>query len=116
MGSREEIRSCPRQYVLAINDTLNVVSGKWKLPIIASLMFEKRRFSEIQSNIGGITPRMLSKELKDLEMNGIVLRKALPATSSRFEYELTKSGAQIVKVLDVMIDWGLTHRETIKEH
>ena len=58
---------CPMNYVLAVNDTLNVINGKWKLPIIGSLLFEKKRFTEIQKNIGKITPRMLSKELKELE-------------------------------------------------
>ena len=65
--SLEEATSCPIQYVLAINDTLNVISGKWKLQIIGSLMFGKtRRFTEIQRTIPKITPRMLSKELKEI--------------------------------------------------
>ena len=68
------IKQCPTQYVLAINDTLNVISGKWKLPIIAALLHGKKRFKELQESVDKITPRMLSKELKELEINGIVLR------------------------------------------
>lgn len=108
-----EIKDCPRQYVLAINDTLNVIRGKWKLPIIASLLYGKNRFKDLQANIDNITPRMLSKELKDLELNSVVVRKVYPTTPVRIEYELTDSGKNILSVLDSMVEWGLTHRESV---
>jgi DNA-binding HxlR family transcriptional regulator len=107
----EEIKQCPKQYVLAINDTLNVVSGKWKMPILASLLYGKKRFKDIMENVGKITPRMLSKELKELELNGVVQRKVYASTPIRIEYELSASGAKILKVLDAMIEWGIDHRE-----
>ena len=66
-----EVKKCPIRYVLAVNDTLNVISGKWKMPIIASLLYGKNRFKDLQENIEKITPRMLSKELKELELNGV---------------------------------------------
>lgn len=106
-----EVKECPKQFVLAVNDTLNVISGKWKLPIIASLLYGKHRFKDIKANIETITPRMLSKELKDLELNGVVERKVYDTTPIRIEYELTDSGKQIVSVLDTMVDWGLQHRK-----
>lgn len=112
-SSLKEIKSCPIQFVLAVNDTLNVISGKWKLPIIGSIMFDKKRFTEIQRNIPKITPRMLSKELKDLEMNGIIIRTVYDTTPVSVEYELSNSGKSISEVLDKMIDWGLKHRESI---
>ncbi|MEO1256223.1 MAG: helix-turn-helix domain-containing protein, partial [Bacteroidota bacterium] len=102
-----------RQYVLAVNDTMNVISGKWKLPIIASLLHDKSRFKDLQQNIEKITPRMLSKELKELELNGVVKRNVYSATPVRVEYELTDSGKKIVSVLDSMIDWGLAHRKSV---
>lgn len=105
-----EVKKCPRQYVLAINDTLNVISGKWKLPILASLLYGNHRYKDIQSNIGKITPRMLSKELKELELNGVVTRNVHDTTPVRIEYHLTKSGENILTVLDAMIEWGLAHR------
>lgn len=110
--SISEVKKCPRQFVLAINDTLNVVSGKWKLPIIASLLYKKNRFKDIQANIGKITPRMLSKELKELELNGVVNRVVHDTTPILIEYELTDSGRQILNVLDAMVEWGLNHRES----
>ena len=111
IGQISELKKCPRQFVLAINDTLNVISGKWKLPIIASLLYGKHRFKDIKTNIEKITPRMLSKELKELELNGVVKRNVYHTTPIRIEYELTESGKNIVSVLDTMVEWGLAHRE-----
>lgn len=111
--SIEETKACPILYVLAINDTLNVINGKWKLPIIGSMLFGKRRFTEIQRNIPKITPRMLSKELKELELNGMIVRRVYDATPVQVEYELSESGKSIVEVLDKMVDWGLRHREAV---
>ncbi|MFA0964474.1 winged helix-turn-helix transcriptional regulator [Roseivirga sp. BDSF3-8] len=111
LASISDVKKCPRQFVLAINDTLNVISGKWKLPIIASLLYEKNRFKDIQANIDKITPRMLSKELKELELNGVVKRMVHDTTPILIEYELTESGRQIVSVLDSMVEWGLAHRQ-----
>lgn len=110
---KDKVKQCPRQYVLALGDTLNVISGKWKLPIIASILHGMNRFKDLQENIGKITPRMLSKELKELEVNGIVERKVYDRTPVLIEYNLTESGKNIVNVLDVMLDWGLAHRKSL---
>lgn len=112
---REKVQQCPRHYVLALTDTLNVMNGKWKLPIIASLLHGKTRFKDLQDNIDKITARMLSKELKELEINGIVERKVYNQTPVLIEYLLTESGKNITSVIDSMIDWGMLHRtEAIK--
>ena len=112
---KEKVRQCPRQYVLTLNDSLNVISGKWKLPIIASILYGMNRFKDLQENIDKITPRMLSKELKELEINGIVERKVYNQTPVLIEYTLTDSGKNITTVINAMHDWGLTHRkEAIK--
>lgn len=111
--SAKEVKQCPKQFVLAINDTLNVLSGKWKLPIIASLLYGKTRFKDIKENIEKITPRMLSKELKELELNGVVKRTVYDTTPIQIEYTLTESGKQIISVLDAMVDWGIMHREMV---
>lgn len=111
----EAAKSCPIQFVLAMQDTLNVISGKWKLQIIGSLLFGKsRRFTEIQRTIPRITPRMLSKELKELELNGIVKRTVHDTIPVLVEYELTESARQLQEVMDSMITWGISHREEAK--
>ncbi len=113
MMSFKEAKSCPMQFVLAVNDTLNVINGKWKLPIISSLLFDKKRFMEIQRNIPKITPRMLSKELKELELNGVVKRTVYDTLPVSVEYELTPSAQSLSEVLDTMVEWGLKHRKAV---
>jgi DNA-binding HxlR family transcriptional regulator len=111
--SFQKAKSCPIQYVLAVNDTLNVITGKWKLPIIGSLIFDKKRFTEIQRNIPKITARMLSKELKELEMNSIIIRTVYDTIPVSVEYELTPSGKKIGEVMDKMLEWGIQHRKQV---
>lgn len=106
----KSVKRCSSTYILAVNDTINVVSGKWKLPIIGSLLFGKKRFKELEREILKITPRMLSKELRDLEANGIVTRTVYDTIPVTVEYELTSSGRSFSRVLDVMLEWGMEHR------
>jgi DNA-binding HxlR family transcriptional regulator len=113
LSKLELVKKCPAEYVLAVNDTLNVLQGKWKLPIISSLIFGKKRFKEIQREIPKITPRMLSKELKELEVNGIVTRTVYNTIPATVEYELTRSGSSLDDVMDAMIKWGLQHRKRV---
>ncbi len=105
------IKDCPQSFVLAVNDTMNVLTGKWKLPIMASLIFGKKRFKELERDIPKITPRMLSKELRELELNGIVKRTVHDSIPVIIEYEFTQSGRNIKNVLDSMVEWGLEHRK-----
>lgn len=114
MSIKSDIKTakrCSATYILAVNDTINVVNGKWKLPIISALLFGKKRFKELEREIPKITPRMLSKELRDLEANGIAKRTVYDTIPVTVEYELTKSGRSFNKVLDVMLKWGLEHRQ-----
>jgi DNA-binding HxlR family transcriptional regulator len=113
MANNHKPEMCTGEFVLAIHDTLNVISGKWKLPIMAVLLEGKKRFTEMARTIPNITPRMLSKELKELEMNGIVKRTVLSTIPVSVEYELTPSGRSIREVLDVMVVWGQKHRKAV---
>lgn len=110
LGAFKNIEQCPKSYVMAVNDTLNVISGKWKIPIIASLLHGKKRFKDLQDSVDVITPRMLSKELKELELNGIVNRVVHTTKPVLIEYELTGCGSHLKGVIDGMIKWGLNHR------
>lgn len=107
----KSIKECSSSYILAVNDTINVISGKWKAAIISSLLFGKKRYGELEKGIPKITPRMLSKELRDLEANGIVSRTVIGSIPVTVEYELTNSGYAFRDVLDVMLEWGLQHRK-----
>ncbi|MFW5663559.1 MAG: winged helix-turn-helix transcriptional regulator [bacterium] len=110
----EQIKGCSGEFVLALNDTMNVLNGKWKLPLIGYLLFGAKRFSDLERDIPNITPRMLSKELKELEINGIVERKVFDTRPLKVEYTLTESGYKLREVLDAMIEWGLAHRDLQK--
>lgn len=108
-----QIKKCSGEFVLALNDTMNVLNGKWKLPIIGSLLYGKKRFKELERDIPKITPRMLSKELKELEINSIITRTVQNTIPVKVEYELSASGRSLNTVLDAMITWGKQHRERV---
>ena len=98
--------------MLAIRDTLDVVGGKWKLVLITILVSGKRRFREL-SREAGITPRILSKELQELELNGLITRTVLNTKPITVEYELTPNSETLKQVLEAMDDWGQNHRKKI---
>lgn len=106
-----DIINCDKGFIMALKDTLNVVNGKWKLAIVCSLLSGKKRFTEIQRSITDITPRMVSKELKELEINGVVKRNIIVSTPVVVEYELTPSGERLNNVITQMVEWGMMHRE-----
>lgn len=89
-----------------ITRTADVIGGKWSLPIIFSLIRETKRFKELERAIEGINTRMLVKELKQLEENGIVSRKVYAEVPPKVEYSLTEKGKGLKKVLIEMKDWG----------
>ncbi|TCD10836.1 transcriptional regulator [Pedobacter frigidisoli] len=100
----------------AVKDALYVLNGKWKLPLILSLQDGPKRFNEIQKSLGEITPKILSKELKDLELNEFVIRKVFSTTPVTVTYELTEYSGSLEKVLDELRNWGFQHRERLVAH
>lgn len=97
---------------LPVRDTLDVLRGKWKLPILATLKDGKKRFKELEREIPRITPKMLSKELKELEMHELVARHE-QEDSHLVEYELTDYGRTLDTVLIALMEWGQAHRKRI---
>jgi DNA-binding HxlR family transcriptional regulator len=99
----------------AIEDTMYVIGGKWKLKVIITLTEKgNMRFNEMQRTITGISARMLSNELKELEMNGFINRKVYTGTPVVIEYGLTPYSNTLHNVLQTMIEWGMMHRNKIK--
>ncbi len=101
--------SCKRAR-LAIRDTLDVVGGKWKLVLITVLRNGKKGFNELARE-AGISPRILSKELQELEMNGLVSRTVCNTKPVTVEYALTAYSETLNDVLAAMEDWGQQHRK-----
>ncbi|HAY3538550.1 helix-turn-helix transcriptional regulator [Elizabethkingia anophelis] len=96
-----------------VMDALEVIGGKWKFPILYTLCSGKKRFKDLLEDIGKITPKMLSLELKDLEINGLVTRTAIATVPVTVEYEMTEYGQTLKPVLMHIQDWGKKHREKI---
>lgn len=100
--------------IRAIKDALEVLNGKWKLPILISLLTgDTKRFKQISKDVDGITDRMLSKELKDLEMNQLVRREVHDSFPPTVEYTITEHGKTLQKVIAELLDWGVFHRRKV---
>lgn len=99
---------------LTIQDTLDVVGGKWKLVLISILRNGKMRFREL-SREAKISPRILSKELQELEMNGLVSRTVCNTKPITVEYALTSYSETLDEVIIAMHAWGKQHRKKVIE-
>ena len=98
---------------MAVQDALYVLNGKWKMPIIIALAEGNRRFTEIQRTVNGITPKVLSKELKEMELNELVLRSVYSTVPVTVEYELTPYSESLQPLIVQLMEWGLQHRERL---
>jgi DNA-binding HxlR family transcriptional regulator len=96
-----------------VQDTLYVISGKWKLPILMSMYDDTSRFRDLQRSIPAITTRVLSKELKDLEANKLIIRTVHDTYPVSITYTLTPYSFTLTPVVDEMVKWGERHRRKI---
>lgn len=99
--------------LLPVRDALEILSGRWKLPILIALAEGPQRFKEISKTINGITDKMLSKELKDLEVNKLVIRTVYDTFPPTVEYARTKHSESLSPVIIALKDWGTLHRKEI---
>jgi DNA-binding HxlR family transcriptional regulator len=99
--------------LIPVRDALDILSGKWKLPIIIALSFGNRRFSELAKQVHGITDKMLSKELRELEMNELVKRTVYDTVPVVVEYSMTPYGETLEKLIEELQTWGTQHRKRI---
>ena len=104
-GVKPTAKEC-KAVLSAVGDALYVIGGKWKLPIIAALREgNNKRFNELQRSMKGISARVLSNELKQLEMNGFVKRNVYTHTPVVVEYELTEYSHTLDEVLTALHKW-----------
>ena len=106
----EEHDLCKKAFVMAIRDALNVVSGKWKLAIICTLLSGPKGFADIERLLATISPRMLSRELRELEVNGAITRTGTTGGGKAKQYTLTSSGEKLEQVVFMLASWGTEHR------
>lgn len=97
----------------AIQDIMDVLGGKWKISIVTCLCFRPRRFSELLKLVEGISGKVLSRELKDLEMNKIISRTVKDTQPITVEYAITDYGNTFKELIRIMSEWGVKHRKKI---
>ncbi|KAF2328075.1 winged helix-turn-helix transcriptional regulator [Flavobacterium ginsenosidimutans] len=101
--------------LLAVSDALYAIGGKWKLMIIIAIARGNNRFTEIQRQVTGISARVLSNELKELDMNGFIIKKVDAGYPVTIEYQLLPYSNTLEEVVSAMTKWGMQHREKIKK-
>src|ERR1700749_3474374 len=99
----------------SIGDALYVIGGKWKLRVIVALREGNKRFNEIQRTVEGISARVLSSELKELELNGFVTRIVHTQTPVVVEYQITDYADSLGEVLQSLANWGAMHRDKLRK-
>lgn len=104
---------CQRR-IVAIKDTMSLLSGKWKVYIIGTLLYGgKMRYMDLMREVDGIGTKMLSKELQDLEANFLISRTVVNTKPITVEYELTEYGRTLEKVIEEIMVWGQQYRNTV---
>jgi len=94
---------------------LRVLGGKWKLHILTTLYYGKKRFKELEREVTGISPKMLIKELKDLEAVGIVNRQTFNTVPITVEYSLTKEGLTLKPIFNQMKEWAVKFQQKVEK-
>src|SRR5688500_12171068 len=102
-GVGDEIR-CPAER------TLEVIGGRWKVPIVYHLFDGTKRFSQLRACVGGVTQKMLTQQLRELERDGIVTRKVYAQVPPKVEYSLTARGQSLKPIITAMCEWSKTCR------
>lgn len=103
-----------KKEIMAVHDAMDVLNGKWKVSIISSICYyNQRRFSDILNDVSGISNKMLSKELKELEMNLLVKRTVLDTHPVTVKYQLTEYGLSLRTIIANLAEWGKQHRKLV---
>ena len=103
----------PKTYNCPVEAAVDVFGGKWKALILWWLQERTWRFAELRRQIPGITEKMLTQQLRELEADGIVQRRVYPTVPPKVEYSLTEYGRSLKRALRALCDWGRDHMERI---
>jgi DNA-binding HxlR family transcriptional regulator len=106
------IGGCPKN-ILSIKDAMEAIEGRWKMLILFSLVSGPKRFKQISTEVGGITDKVLSKELKALEVNQLINRTVYDTFPPTVQYTITEHGKSLERVMEELHLWGLAHRKQI---
>jgi len=109
-----EISDHCKMSIVGIRDVQDIMGGKWKYMIVTALYFSgKMKFMDLKRLMDKIAPKVLSKELKDLERSNLVTRTVCDTKPITVEYELTDLGDNLNVIIRAMGDWGLKYRQSI---
>ena len=108
MIDRSSLPPCP------VETTLMLIGDKWKVLILRDLMTGTKRFGELKKSVSGISQKVLTSNLRDMEENGLILREVFPEVPPRVEYTLTDLGLSMKPILDSMAEWGTEYKEMCK--
>jgi DNA-binding HxlR family transcriptional regulator len=102
---KRELPVCP------VETTLTLISDRWKVLILRDLFTGTKRFGELKKSLEGISQKVLTANLKDMEANGLLTRKAYPEVPPRVEYSLTETGRSLQPIIRAMFDWGIGYKQ-----
>lgn len=106
----EDIKNLPD---CPVETTLKLIGNKWKVLIIRDLLTGTKRFNELMRSVTGITQKVLTSNLRDMENNGLVNRKVYPEIPPKVEYSLTETGHSLKPILDSMLSWGTEYKNNL---
>ena len=106
-------RNFARRPGCAVEATLDLIDGKWKGVILFHLLAGTQRFGELRRRMPGITQRMLTKQLRALEEDGLVIRKVYAEVPPRVEYTLSEIGESLRPVIETLRAWGESHQQRL---
>ena len=101
------------RFVCPVDVALSVIGGKWKPMLLWLLSMRRRRFSEFQAAMPGLAHKVLSQQLRQLEADGVIRRRARDAVPTRNEYELTDFGRSLRPALNALASWGKSHHRAL---
>lgn len=104
MSNEKPLPACP------VETTLSLISDKWTVVIIRDLLTGTKRFNELMRSVTGITQKVLTNHLRNMEANGLLVRKVYPEIPPKVEYTLTETGYSLKPILDAMYTWGENYK------
>ena len=107
MKTKEGLPACPVATAVAL------ICGKWKLLILRNLKSRPWRFNELQRDLDGISQKVLTSNLREMEADGLVNRKVYAEVPPRVEYTLTDTGYSLKPILDAMVEWGMEYKRKL---
>lgn len=109
MSNKESLPACP------VAVTVGLICNKWKPLVIRDLIPGKARFKDLKNSITGISQKVLTENLREMEKDGLIIRKAYPEIPPRVEYELTDLGKSLEPIIKAMENWGKEYKRTFEE-